>query len=149
MIKNNKDIFNLKDLDVLAKKFALNLNKSNLILLKGDLGSGKTTFIRFIINSLFKINKLKQPKNIKSPSFPILLTYELQDYEIYHYDLYRIQKISELDELNIFENFSKSITFIEWPEIILKNLSHINYYLIEMKIITDKTREIDLEFLKN
>ena len=52
MIEEKKDIFNLKDLEVFAKKFALNLNYGSLVLLKGDLGSGKTTFIRFIINSL-------------------------------------------------------------------------------------------------
>ena len=69
LIEENKDIFNLKDLEVFAKKFALNLNKGSLVLLKGDLGSGKTTFIRFIINSLFKINKLNKPAQIKSPSF--------------------------------------------------------------------------------
>ena len=149
MIEEKKDIFNLKDLEVFAKKFALDLNHGSLVLLKGDLGSGKTTFIRFIINSLFEINKLKKPGKINSPSFPILLTYDLKNYEIYHYDFYRIQNISELNELDIFENFSNSISFIEWPEIILKNLSNINYYLIEMKIITDKTREMNLNFFSN
>ena len=149
MIQENKDFFNIKNLEVFANKFALNLNKNSLVLLKGDLGSGKTTFIRFIINSLFKINNLKKPENIKSPSFPILLTYDLKNYEVYHYDFYRIKNASELKELDIFENFSNSISFIEWPEIILKNLSNINYYLIEMKIITDKTREMSLNFFSN
>ena len=149
MIEENKDIFNLKDLEVFAKKFALKLNKGSLILLKGDLGSGKTTFIRFIINSLFEINKLNKPLQINSPSFPILLTYDLKNYEIYHYDFYRIQNVSELKELDIFENFSDSISFIEWPEIILENFSNINYYLIEMKTVTDKTRKMNLNFIKN
>jgi len=149
LIEENKDIFNLKDLEVFAKKFALNLNKGSLVLLKGDLGSGKTTFIRFIINSLFEINKLNKPVQIKSPSFPILLTYDLKNYEIYHYDFYRIQNVSELKELDFFENFSDSISFIEWPEIILENFSNINYYLIEMKTVTDKTRKMNLNFFKN
>ena len=82
MLEKNKDIFNLKDLKVNARKFALKLNKGSLVLLKGDLGAGKTTFIRFIINSLFEINKLNKPIRIRSPSFPILLTYDLKDYEI-------------------------------------------------------------------
>ena len=149
LVEENKDIFNLKDLEVFAKKFALNLKKGSLVLLKGDLGSGKTTFIRFIINSLFEINKLNKPAQIKSPSFPILLTYDLNNYEIYHYDFYRIQNVSELKELDIFENFSNSISFIEWPEIILENFSNINYYLIEMKTVTDKTRKMNLNFFKN
>ena len=148
MIEENKDIFNLKDLEVFAKKFALKLNKGSLVLIKGDLGSGKTTFIRFIINTLFEINKLNKPAQIKSPSFPILLTYDLKNYEIYHYDFYRIQNISELRELDIFENFSDTISFIEWPEIILENFSNTNYYLIEMKIVTNKTRKMNLNFFK-
>ena len=149
MIKENQDIFDLKDLRVFAKSFALKLNKGCLVLLQGDLGAGKTTLIRFIINSLFEINKITKPENIKSPSFPILLTYDLKNYEIYHYDFYRIQNISELKELDIFENFSNSISFIEWPEVILENLLNINYYLIEMKIINDEKRKININFFKN
>ena len=149
MVEENKDIFNLKDLEIFAKKFALNLKKGSLVLFKGDLGSGKTTFIRFIINSLFEINKLNKPAQIKSPSFPILLTYDLKNYEIYHFDFYRIQNLSELKELDIFENLSNSISFIEWPEIILENFTNINYYLIAMKIVTDKTRKMNLSFFKN
>jgi len=149
LIKENQDIFDLKDLRVFAKSFALKLNKGCLVLLQGDLGAGKTTLIRFIINSLFEINKITKPENIKSPSFPILLTYDLKNYEIYHYDFYRIQNISELKELDIFENFSNSISFIEWPEVILENLLNINYYLIEMKIINDEKRKININFFKN
>ena len=148
MIRENKDIFSLKSLKIFAEKFALDLNKRSLVLLKGDLGSGKTTFVRFVINSLFKINNLKKPGNIKSPSFPILITYNLKNYEIYHYDFYRIKNVYELNELNIFENFSNSISFIEWPEIILDNLTNTNYYLIEMKIISDNTREMSFNYFK-
>ena len=149
MIVEKKNIYNLKDLEVLGKKLALNLKKSSLVLLQGELGSGKTTFVRFIINSLYEIKKLKKPANIKSPSFPILLTYDLQNYEIYHYDLYRIRNLLEMSELNIFENFYKSITFIEWPEIIIQKLRNINYHLIEIKILDDSTREINLKFYNN
>ena len=108
MLEKNKDIFNLKDLEVNARKFALKLNKGSLVLLKGDLGAGKTTFIRFIINSLFEINKLNKPVQINSPSFPILLTYDLKKYEIYHYDFYRIQNLSELG-INIPRGFALTV----------------------------------------
>ena len=142
MLEKNKDIFNLKDLEVNARKFALKLNKGSLVLLKGDLGAGKTTFIRFIINSLFEINKLNKPIRIRSPSFPILLTYDLKDYEIYHYDLYRLKNVKELYEFDMFENFKNNISIIEWPEILINELKKDNYYYIKFSFVNKITREI-------
>ena len=150
MIKLNNEVFNLKELEVFGNKFALELDKGDLIILSGDLGSGKTTFVRFVIQSLYKKNKIKSPKKIRSPSYPILITYPLQYYEIFHYDLYRIKKINELIELDIYENFQNSITFIEWPNIILENLSNQNYYKIDFEIKNQNSRYINLKlFNKN
>ncbi len=150
MIKLNNEVFNLKELEVFGNKFALELDKGDLIILSGDLGSGKTTFVRFVIQSLYKKNKIKSPKKIRSPSYPILITYPLRYYEIYHYDLYRIKKINELIELDIYENFQNSITFIEWPNIILENLSNQNYYKIDFEIKNQNSRYINLKlFNKN
>ena len=150
MIKLNNEVFNLKELEVFGNKFALELDKGDLILLSGDLGSGKTTFVRFVIQSLYKKNKIKIPKQIRSPSYPILITYPLRYYEIYHYDLYRIKKINELIELDIYENLQNSITFIEWPNIILENLSNQNYYKIDFEIKNQNTRYLNLKlFNKN
>ena len=85
---------------------------------------------RYLINSIYK-NQNKEPPNIiKSPSFPILLTYELSNFEIYHYDLYRVSKNSELIHLNIFEELNNSITLVEWPETILDSLQNYNYFSI-------------------
>ena len=90
----------LEGLKKFCKDVSINLNKGDIICLSGDLGSGKTTFSRYIINSIYK-NQNKEPPNIiKSPSFPILLTYELSNFEIYHYDLYRVSKSSELFDLS-------------------------------------------------
>ncbi len=150
MIKLNNEVFNLKELEVFGNKFALELDKGDLILLSGDLGSGKTTFVRFVIQSLYKKNKIKIPKQIRSPSYPILITYPLLYYEIFHYDLYRIKKINELIELDIYENLQNSITFIEWPNIILENLSNQNYYKIDFEIKNQNTRYLNLKlFNKN
>ena len=150
MIKLNNEVFNLKELEVFGNKFALELDKGDLILLSGDLGSGKTTFVRFVIQSLYKKNKIKIPKQIRSPSYPILITYPLLYYEIFHYDLYRIKKINELIELDIYENLQNSITFIEWPNIILENLSNQNYYKIDFEIKNQNSRYINLKlFNKN
>ena len=148
MIKLNSEVFNLKNLEVFGNKFALELNKGSLILLSGDLGSGKTTFVRFIIQSLYKKNKIKSPKKIRSPSYPILITYPLPYYDIYHYDLYRIKKINELIELDVYENLQNSITFIEWPNVIQETLSNQNYYKIDFEIKTQNTRYINFKFFK-
>ena len=125
-----------------CKDASLNLKKGDIICLSGDLGSGKTTFSRYLINSIYK-NQNKEPPNvIKSPSFPILLTYELNNFEIYHYDLYRVSKSSEVNYLNIFEELNNSITLVEWPEIILESLKNYNYYSIKFDIFDEHIRNL-------
>ena len=139
-----ENILNL-DLEGL-KKFcedvSLYLKKGDIICLSGDLGSGKTTFSRYLINSIYKNQNKKPPNVIKSPSFPILLTYELNNFEIYHYDLYRVSKSSELDHLNIFEELNNSITLVEWPEIIFDSFKNYNYFSIKFDILDEHTRNL-------
>ena len=131
---------NLEGLKKFCENVSLYLKKGDIICLSGDLGSGKTTFSRYLINSIYK-NQNKEPPNIiKSPSFPILLTYELSNFEIYHYDLYRVSKNSELIHLNIFEELNNSITLVEWPETILDSLQDYNYFSIHFDILDEKTR---------
>ena len=131
---------NLEGLKKFCENVSLYLKKGDIICLSGDLGSGKTTFSRYLINSVYK-NQNKEPPNIiKSPSFPILLTYELSNFEIYHYDLYRVSKNSELIHLNIFEELNNSITLVEWPETILDSLQNYNYFSIHFDILDEKTR---------
>ena len=133
---------NLEGLKKFCENVSLYLNKGDIICLSGDLGSGKTTFSRYLINSIYK-NQNKEPPNIiKSPSFPILLTYELSNFEIYHYDLYRVSKNSELIHLNIFEELNNSITLVEWPESILNLLKNYKYYSIHFDIIDENTRTL-------
>ncbi len=132
----------LKGLENFCEEIAPKLKIGDIICLFGELGSGKTTFARYLINSLYKSNKLKKPSSIKSPSFPILLTYEINNFEIYHYDLYRISKSSELNEINIFEELNNSITLIEWPEIILNSLKDYNIYSLKLNIIDEDKRNI-------
>ena len=121
---------------------SLKIKVGDIICLFGELGSGKTTFARNLINSIYKRNKLQKPNSIKSPSFPILLTYEVNNFDIYHYDLYRISKSSELIEINIFEQLSNSITLIEWPEIILDSLKSYNFYSLNLTITDEGTRNV-------
>ena len=132
----------LEGLKKFCENVSLYLKKGDIICLSGDLGSGKTTFSRYLINSIYK-NQNKEPPNIiKSPSFPILLTYELSNFEIYHYDLYRISKNSELIHLNIFEELNNSITLVEWPGTILDSLQNYNYFSIHFDILDENTRTL-------
>ncbi len=148
MIKINNQIFNIKNLERFALKFCKEINKGDIILLKGELGAGKTTFARYLINNFYKLQNIKKPNTIKSPSFPILLTYDLKEFEIYHYDLYRINSPAQLNELVIEENLDQSITLIEWPELILDNEFNKTYYLVEFKINTNSTRFLNVRLFK-
>ncbi len=140
----------LKGLESFCQNISLNIKLGDIICLFGELGSGKTTLVRYIINSIYTKNKTKKPKTIKSPSFPILLTYEINNFEIYHYDLYRISKRSELSEINILEELNNSITFIEWPEIIIDDLKKdFNFYSIDLAIINEHTRKIKHNLIFN
>jgi len=132
----------LKGLESFCEDVSLNLKVGDIVCLFGELGSGKTTVARNLINSIYKRNKLEKPISIKSPSFPILLTYEVHNFEIYHYDLYRISKRSDLSEINIIEELNNSITFIEWPEIILDMLKDYNFYSLNLIIADEDTRNI-------
>ena len=137
----------LKGLEKFCEDVSHNLKVGDIICLFGELGSGKTTFSRYLINSIYKNQNKEPPKLITSPSFPILLTYELNNFEIYHYDLYRISKNSELVELNIFEELNKSITIVEWPETILDTLKNYNYFSFNFYIIDENKRNIKHNFI--
>ena len=96
----------------IANKLAKDINATNAtICLNGDLGSGKTTFSRYLIRSLLStsINE-----DIPSPTFTLLQIYEDQKKSIYHYDFYRLNKIDELIELNYSESVENNLCIIEW-----------------------------------
>ena len=132
----------LEGLKKFSEEVSFFLKEGDIICLSGDLGSGKTTFSRYLINSIYKNQNKELPNVIKSPSFPILLTYELNNFEIYHYDLYRVSKSSELINLNIFEELNNSITLFEWPELILNSLKNYNYFSINFDILDENTRNL-------
>ena len=89
-----------------------NIKNGLCICLYGDLGTGKTTFSRFFINSLSKKNI-----NVPSPTFPMVQLYELKNFSIWHYDLYRLSNKTEIFALD-FDLALNDIVLIEWPEII-------------------------------
>ena len=106
-------------LEEFAKNLAKDIKKGEIFFLYGEMGVGKTTFVKHLINKLqLKFdNKIIE---VTSPTFNIMNEYYLGDFIIKHYDLYRLKSDNELKELNLFENNDDDILLIEWPEIIKK-----------------------------
>ena len=114
-IKDSKiNITSEKSTKELAQKFTEYLKGGEFILLYGEMGVGKTTFVKYFINELQKIYDLPKTE-ITSPTFGLLNEYQVEDIRIKHYDLFRIKNKKETDNLDIFEKSNKTITFIEWP----------------------------------
>ena len=113
------DISSEKKTEEIAKKINSEIKPGNILLLYGEMGVGKTTFVRYLINDFqFKFNE--KLTEVTSPTFNIMNEYEVSDFMIKHYDLYRIKSSAELNDLNLFEKNDKSILLIEWPEVIKK-----------------------------
>ena len=103
---------NVGDTIKLGKKIAKIAKKNEIICLKGDLGTGKTTLARSFIKYLTNSNK------VLSPTFPLLLTYEYEDNIIWHYDMYRLKQPGDVWNLSLEDALNNGIIIIEWPEII-------------------------------
>jgi len=101
----------------IAEAFSKNIKLGDILFFNGELGVGKTTFIKYLINFLQKKNN-QTITEIPSPSFNLIYEYNLDSIILKHYDLYRIIDEKELDNLGIFENINDQITLIEWPKII-------------------------------
>ena len=115
--------YNLSQIDTISKKILSNLSNTDCIFLFGELGSGKTTFTRSLINGLQEKNKVNKTE-VLSPTFNLLYEYEIKSLKVMHYDLYRLEAIKEVDQLGIFENSENIITIVEWPEKIKKNVEN-------------------------
>ena len=148
MQKLSNQILDLRELEKLSTNLSKDISVGDIYLFRGELGAGKTTFIRLLINNLFVLNNLPKPSSITSPTFPILITYELNSSQIYHYDLYRVKSIKELEELDFFENLNNNITFIEWPEMLISLPLNKNHYLINLDMISETKRKINICFKK-
>ena len=135
--------YNLSQIDNLSKKILSFLSKSDCIFLFGELGSGKTTFVRSLIHQLQEKNKIKKTE-VTSPTYNLLNEYEIQNLKIMHYDLYRLKNDKEINQLGIFQEDEKVISIIEWPEKIAKRvkdrLEITFYYQDEVE-----SRKIDIK----
>ena len=129
-IKNSKiDISSEETTKVLAESFKNFLQGGEIIFLYGEMGVGKTTFIKFLINEFQKKNKINLTE-VTSPTFNILNEYDINQIKINHYDLFRLKSSQETKNLGLFENRLNSINLVEWPQIIdekPENLIELNF----------------------
>ena len=120
-IKNSIiDISSEETTKELAKDLSNYLKGSEIIFLYGEMGVGKTTFVKYLINQ-FQIKKKLQITEVTSPTFNLLNEYEVDDLVIKHYDLFRLKDKSEVKNLDLFDNNKNTITLIEWPQLIIKD----------------------------
>ena len=118
--KNEKiDLSSETKIEEFALKFLKKIKPKDVIFLYGEMGVGKTTFVKYLINGFQKENN-QITTEVTSPTFNILNEYQIKKIKINHYDLYRLSSTDELKDLNLFDDKLNSITLIEWPEIIIK-----------------------------
>ena len=121
-IATNSSKFDIsKEIDTakIAKKVSKIIKVGDVLFFYGDIGVGKTTFIKYLINNLQKINRSKLTE-VTSPTFSIVNEYKLGNTKILHYDLYRIKDKKELKNIGLLENYKDALLLIEWPELISK-----------------------------
>ena len=124
-------IKSLEQLNSLSEKVADQLKEKDFICLTGEIGVGKTTFTRYLINYLQKKEGSKTTE-VLSPTFNLLYEYDLKKFKIMHYDLYRLKNKKELITLGIFQENENAIKIIEWPSLIKIPISdkleiHLDY----------------------
>ena len=129
-IKSDKiDLSSEKKTEELANKILKKLKVGDVVFFYGEIGVGKTTFIKYLINGFQKKNKLKLTE-VTSPTFNLLNEYQINQIKINHYDLFRLKSVEEIKNLGLFEDNRNLITLIEWPQIIKKkpkNLIELNF----------------------
>ena len=99
----------------LAKKLSKILKKGDVVLFHGEIGVGKTTFIRHLINN-FQANNNLNLTEVTSPTFNLVNEYDVGIFTIQHYDLYRLANSNEVKNIGLLENSKEILTLIEWPE---------------------------------
>jgi tRNA threonylcarbamoyladenosine biosynthesis protein TsaE len=110
-------ISSIQELEKIANNIKKILSPGDIIFLYGEIGVGKTTFARLLINSFENERKLKKSE-ILSPTFNIVFEYEIKEFTIKHFDLYRLKNVNEIKNIGLFENLKQSIILVEWPELI-------------------------------
>ena len=110
-------ISSILDLEKISNKIKKILSPGDAVFLYGQIGVGKTTFARILINDYENQKKIKKSE-VLSPTFNIVFQYDIKDFTIEHYDLYRLKNENEIKNIGLFENLEESIIIVEWPELI-------------------------------
>ena len=134
-----------KNIEELAGKFLNKIKPGDIIFLYGEIGVGKTTFVRYLVNNFQKENKLEITE-VTSPTFNLLSEYQINQIKINHYDLFRLKSPEEINNLDLFGDSKNSITLIEWPQMIKEKPKN----LIELYFEYEKnhqTRSIQIKGL--
>ena len=111
-------ISSIRELGKIADKIKKILLPGDVVFLHGEIGVGKTTFARLLINGFENEKKLKKSE-VLSPTFNIVFEYEIKEFTIKHFDLYRLKNSNDIKNVGLSENLEQSITLIEWPELII------------------------------
>lgn len=113
--------------------------KHNILLLKGNLGAGKTTFTQFLLKNLGSTDE------VNSPTYSIVNEYNSPKGKIYHFDLYRLKNIEEVYDIGIEEYLDNAyLCIIEWPEVYEDELYGLNYHSMSINN-TGENREITFD----
>ena len=135
-------IKSLDHLRLISNKIADNVSEKDCIFLIGEIGVGKTTFTRYLINNLQNQKGIKETE-VLSPTFNLLYEYEIKDLKIMHYDLYRIKETKELKNLGIFSEELEAVKIVEWPDLIkIPPQDKLEVYLR----YSEKENEREIEF---
>ena len=116
-------ISSIHDLEKISNKIKKKLTPGDVIFLYGEIGVGKTTFARLLINNYEKEKNLKVSE-VLSPTFNIVFEYDIKKLTIKHYDLYRLKNDNDIKNIGLFEDLEQTITLIEWPELIKEKPSN-------------------------
>ena len=116
-------ISSIRELENISNKIKKILSPGDAVFLYGEIGVGKTTFARLLINNYESEKKLKKSE-VLSPTFNIVFEYDIKEFTIKHFDLYRLKNERDIQNIGLYENSEHSIILIEWPELIKKKPSN-------------------------
>ena len=146
VIKNDRiDLSSEKKTEEFASKFLKKIKPGCSIFLYGEIGVGKTTFIRYLINKFQKINKLEITE-VTSPTFNLLNEYQINEFKINHYDLFRLKSVEETKNLNLFDDSKNTINLIEWPQMVKEKPKNLIELVFEYGK-DHKTRSVQIKGL--
>ena len=135
-------ISSIPDLQKITNRIKKILLPGDVIFLYGQIGVGKTTFVRLLINNYENEKKLKKSE-VLSPTFNIVFEYDIKDFTIEHYDLYRLKNEKEIKNIGLFANLKQNITIVEWPELIKnKPINRIDLFFEYTKDMNERTLTI-------